>query len=57
MNFWECKDAEAGDRVIYIGESSRSIWERRKEHEEAKTGKNKQDKSYMYRHEMEIHGG
>ena len=42
------KKAEAGNRGVYVGESSRSMYERGKEHQ--KDGKDRAEDSHQWKH-------
>ena len=52
----DCKDRE-GERYIYIGETSRSIYESRSEHEAGRKAEDGDEKSHMKKHENEVHEG
>ena len=46
-------DLNAGNRGVYVGESSRSMYERGKEH--LKDGKDKSEDSHQWKHSPQTH--
>ena len=51
----ECQLCPANSKSLYIGESSRNLYSRGKEHTSSCNGR--KEKSFMWRHQREEHGG
>ena len=53
----KCKLCPEDKPVVYIGETSRNLYTRSKEHLEKYVGGSKMEKSFIYKHQADIHDG